>query len=341
MAKFTINFTANTIGKHFVGWRTYNDIALPFHNVEVVDVLAPGAHGADIEIDGNVYCAHSDIEYTGYIVAACELQDPDTLENTGIPDPSDDTNANGIPDGAFTWAETILEQTDPCIETDILCESVAIDSLIVVDDGTSGCSSGTFPLTFTEVSPGDEIIAATGTVTYLGGVVSSTNITAGGQYKVPPVVTALGVSCNSTPVFTAVMVASCPPLDLTPYDCASQNDLTDTPIYTINYGETVTICADDSTLGGLSDQFLATAVGNCHCQDCAGVTIDASGSASGSGKVSYQTCWDGSNLLGEVTLVTQVVDFGSITQLGCIIPDTIAIDQGTLDVDFIVTSGPC
>jgi len=344
MSKLQINFQANTVGEHFVGWRTYNDVALPFYNVAVVDVVGPVPVAADIKIEiaGNLYCAYDDIEYTGYIVAACELTDPQTLESTGIPNPVDDLNGDGIPNTAFTWTETALEQTDPCIETDILCESVPISGITIDDDGTSGCTNGTFALTFTEVTPGDELVPATGDVTIAGGIVTSVNLITPGQYKVAPIVDApLITGCSSVAAFTAVMVPRCPSLDLSPYDCASQNDLTETPDYIIDHGDTITICADNTTLGGLPNQFLATAVGNCHCQDCVKMTVDASGSASGVGKISYQTCWDGSNLLGDITLVTQEINFGSTTSLGCIIPDTLVIDQGTLDVPFTTSSVSC
>ena len=172
-------------------------------------------------------------------------------------------------------------------------------------------------------------------------IVVSTNITNPGQYKVAPVISATIPNCNSVPTFTAALAVRCTLLDLTPYDCASQNDLTETPDYIINHGDSIEICADITSLVGLPSEWFVTDIGNCHCQDCANVTVDASGSSSGTGKISYQTCWDGTNLLGDITLVTQQIGFGSTTQLGCIIPDTIIIDQGTLDVPFSITSVSC
>ena len=343
MSNFIINFQANTIGEHFVGWRTYNDVALPFHNIEVANIIAPVpvSTAVYIQIAGNLYCAYDGILYTGYVVAACELTDPDTLKNTGVPAPADDTNGNGIPDAAFTWIQTALEQPDPCTKTNILCESVPVSALIIDDNGTSICDNGIYNLVFTEATPGDQIILATGTATVVGGVVISTDVTDGGQYKAPPIVTTTIPNCNSVPTFTAVLVARCTSLNLTPYDCASQNDLTETPDYVVNHGDSIVLCADIASLAALPSEWFATDIGKCHCQDCASVTVDASGSASGVGKISYQTCWDGTNLLGDITLVTQRVDFGSTTQLGCIIPDTIIIFQGTLDVDFVTTSVTC
>jgi hypothetical protein len=343
MASLTINFQANTIGQHFVGWRTYNDVALPFYNVAVVNVVGPIPVAVDVQIEiaGNLYCAYDGIEYTGYIIAACELTDPQTLEDTGIPNPVDDLNGDGIPNAAFTWTETALEQADPCTKVNILCESVPISAITIGDDGTSICDDGVYNLVFTEVTPGDQIILATGTATAVGGIVVSTNVTNAGQYKVAPVITATIPNCNSVPTFTAVLVPRCTLLDLSSYDCASQNDLTETPVYTISHGDSVVTCADLASLAALPSEWFVTDMGNCHCENCASTTIDASLSSSGIGKISYQTCWDGTNLLGDITLVTQKIDFGSITQLGCIIPDTIIIDQGTLDIDFTITSVSC
>ena len=343
MSKFTVNFTANTTGDHIVAWRTYDDAPAEFHNIIVVPVTVPGAQAVDVEVEGNIYCANSNITYTGYIIAECQLNDSATLIATGIPTAADDTSLPlDIPDLATTWFLVVNQITDPCIETTITCESTVIDSVTIDDNGTSGCApDATYPLTITEVTPGDEIIAADIDVIVSGGIVTSVVINNAGQYKAAPDLTHSIPSCSSSAAFTAVM-ADCPSLDLTTFDCAAQNDLSDTPDYIMALGDVLTICADDTTLGGLASNFADAPVGNCHCQDCANVTVDASGSSSGTGaKITYQTCWDGSNVLGDITMVTQEVPFGSTIQLGCIIPETIVIDQGTLDVNFTTSSVAC
>ena len=330
MASFDINFNANTTGDHYIGYRTYNDPA-NMYTVITVTVATPGLQAVTIDVPGNLYCAHSDIEYSGYIIAACQDQI--------------DGNADGIPDLALTWTVTLLQQTDPCIKTDILCESVPIASITIDDNGTGSCApDGVYPLTITEVTPGDEIVAANIDVTVTGGVVVSYTINNPGQYKVAPNLTHAITGCSSPAAFTAVM-GSCPVLNLGNHDCQNQNDLTGIPDYTLDLGETARICADTSTLGSLASNFITTTVtdvsddGNCHCESCTNVTVEPTGATSGAGKVTYQTCWDESNPIGSaVLMVTQIVNWNNTINLGCIIEDTLVMDQGTLDQPIVVSA---
>ena len=324
MANFTINFQANTSGDHYIGWRTYND-APNTYNVITVNVVAPGIQSQQIEVVGNMYCANDDlgsqdIRYNGYVIAACMDQN--------------DGDGNGVPDLAIMWVVNMIQQIDPCIKTRITCDNVGIDSANAVILGT-GYAVGEV-ITVVEVTPGDEVIAAVLEVgSEAGGAIASITVITPGSYKAIPTLDLTGIG-DGNATATATLDATCPILDLSPYDCAAQTNLSDTPTYALPLTEYVDLCADDTTLGGLSAQFVDTVVtdvsgtGNCHCEPCNDVTVAVAGS-SGSGKITYQTCWDGSNGLGSTQMITQNVPFGSTVLLGCIIESTLKIDQGDLN----------
>jgi len=329
MATFTIGVKANTTGIHHVGYRTYNDPALTYTVIDV-DVPTPGNYSVIIPVPGNLYCADSDILYTGYVIAACRSQV--------------DGDGNGIPDLATTWSITLVQQTDPCIKTDILCESVAIAS-VTIDDIGAGCApDATYPLTITEATLGDEILPADIDVTISGGVVTGYVINDPGQYKAAPTLSHTIPGCGTPPAFTAVLEADCPSLLLSDYDCLTSVDLSETPDYIIAHNDSVVICADVSTLAGLATNFASSPVidvsplGNCHCEPCRTVTVAPTGATIGAGKVTYQTCWDGTNPYGTVVMVSQIINYDTVLNMGCIMVDTLVTDQGTLDQPIVITS---
>lgn len=422
MASFDINFQANTTGDHYVGWRTY-DMLPNTYNVETINVTIPGAQTVTIEVDGSLYCANSDIQYTGYVIAACMNQN--------------DGNADGIPDLALTWTIDMVQQIDPCIKTRITCDNVPLNTINITNKGDSYTSPPTVTVTAPDVVGG---VQAAGQAFLGNGVITTLFITNfGGQYEPignasttqtvdlirlgqvatdgtlgtvdvtfdivgnvasialntggsgyttadknapltfdysqlispgaptgPAIETQFIASCansfvdevnaitveqgsgyqtaptigftgggGSGAAATAVLETACSALDLSDYECGSQNDLSDIPIYTLDKDDYVDICADVTTLVGLPLSFEDSIVtdvsplGNCHCEPCTHVTITAGGT-SGKGKITYFTCWDGSNGLGDVSMVSQAVTAGESIDLGCIIESTLTIDNGNL-----------
>lgn len=324
MASFIVNFNANTTGIHHVGYRTYND---PANTYTVIDhnVVVTGAQMVEIPVPGNLYCADSDIEYDVYVIAAC-------MDQT-------DGNADGVPDLALTQTITLAQQTDPCILTEIECVAVAIDSVVIATAG-SGCTDGVYALGFS-APPGDEVEAAVGTVTITAGVAVSVNITNNGKYKTTPTVTDTTPGCGVQPTYTATLEATCPTLTLADYDCGTNADLSEDSEYDLAIGDTVELCVDVATLAGLPDNFESTQDTNCHCEACQNATVSVPGATTGVGKVTYQTCWDGNNPNGALVLVSQEVHWDDTIDLGCVIPETITMDDGTLDASISVSYGSC
>lgn len=327
MATLTINFQANTIGDHYIGWRTYNDPTPgdpTDFNVITFNVTSIGPQAVPIVVTGNLYCADDDITYYGYIIAACEDQT--------------DGNADGIPDLATTWTVVMLEQTDPCQKTNFMC-AVPIDEIKVTNAYSVTCApAGTYSLIITETNPGDEITQAIATCDItVGGAVNNIVLIDPGLYLAAPTVTfnPLDFSCPPTdPIFAAIMIASdCAPLDISTYSCAGHNELdTSVPIYDLGMGESVEFCADPTTLGGLPAEMVATATGNCHCDECKHVTISCPTATVGVGKISYQTCWSPlNNGYTAIYMLTRILNWNDTIDLGCILPDTLVIDIGTID----------
>ena len=332
MASFRINFQAQTTGDHYIGYRTYND---PPNTYTVLTVNITGAvpqlAHVDIPVPGNLYCAYDDIVYTGYLIAACQ--------------PQTDGNGDGIPDLATQWTVTMAEQTDPCINTTILCEATPIATVTLPNGITSCTPDGTYTLDVTEVTPGDEVAAANITITVVAGqpVPGSINIIDPGRYKAVPVVSLpVGVTgCSPDPVFT-VTLEDCPTIDLLDYICAAHTELSGNTEVTLAVGESTALCADVATLGGLPAGYTSEEFGGCHCKPCANVVVTTSGGATGYVDVSYHVCWDGSNPIGSgLTYVTRRVTAGTTVDLGCVIPDDITLDESNLVGTTILSQTPC
>lgn len=331
MASFRINFQAQTTGDHYIGYRTYND---PPNTYTVLTVNITGAvpqlAHVDIPVPGNLYCAYDGIAYTGYIIAACEDQT--------------DADMDGIPDVAIQWTVNLLQQTDPCVHTNIRCDQSSISD-ITWTGGTSGCTpAGSYALIITETNPGDEIIPASATVTVDGGgVITEIIILDSGNYKAAPTVTLPPAisGCSPAVVLTAVM-ANCVDIDLLDFICAAHTELSGDTIYGLSLGEDLDICADISTLGGLPPAYLATPGDNCHCKDCVRARITTGGLPASYITISYQRCWD--DATNSVTLITRTIAGGTLSvDLGCIIDGTLHIDDSTLSTPgaYTVLYSPC
>ena len=317
MASFRINFQAQTTGDHYIGYRTYND---PLNTYTVLTVNITGAvpqlAHVDIPVPGNLYCAYDGIAYTGYIIAACEDQT--------------DANMDGIPDVAIQWTVNLLQQTDPCVKTNILCEASPILT-INWTGATSGCTpvGGPYPVVFTEVTPGDEVQPASAEAFVDAGGALIVNIIDYGLYKAAPVVTIPAISgCSPALVITVVMDV-CSEIDLTDYICAGHTELSGDTLYELPLGTDLELCADTTTLSGLPVGYLATSGDNCHCVSCENVHLKISGT--GFITVSYQRCWDDDTF--PTTLITRVINapqLGAGFDLGCIVLDTLHMDASTL-----------
>ncbi len=326
MADFTINFQANTSGDHYVGYRTY-DSAPSTYTIITVNVVTPGPQTVDINIPGSLYCADLGIRYTGYIIAACQVQD-------------DLSPVDGIPDLAIQWTVDLLQQTDPCTFTTITCESVPIQT-ITITDAAGSCTDGTYPLAFAEVTPGDEVLPADIDVTVTGGIVVSYVINDPGLYKAAPVVTSPSVpSCGSDPAYVANM-GFCPVLDLSAFVCAENQIISGSDEYVLALGDDLELCTDSSTLAGLPTGYAETGTDGCKCQGCNNVTVDVT-SFTGTGTISFQACWDDSHPLynGE-ELITQEIVGGNLYDLNCILEDTLYIDEGSLTGSPVIVSTAC
>lgn len=317
MASFRINFQAQTTGDHYIGYRTYND---PPNTYTVLTVNITGAvpqlAHVDIPVPGNLYCAYDGIAYTGYIIAACEDQT--------------DADMDGIPDVAMQWTVNLLQQTDPCVKTTILCEAVGIDSITYTPGVTSCYPDGTYQFDIAETNPGDEIVPAIIEIYVVSGAFAGMNFINPGLYKAAPIITLppLVSGCTPSPVFTAIM-DDCPQIDLTDYICAGHSELSGDTIYDVDLGESIILCVDVTTLGGLPVGYLATPGDNCHCVSCENVHLKISGT--GFITVSYQRCWDDDNF--PTTLMTRVINapqLGAGFDLGCIVLDTLHMDASTL-----------
>ena len=316
MASFRINFQAQTTGDHYIGYRTYND---PPNTYTVLTVNITGAvpqlAHVDIPVPGNLYCAYDGIAYTGYIIAACEDQT--------------DADMDGIPDVAIQWTVNLLQQTDPCVKTTILCEAVGIDN-VTYTPGVTGCTpDGVYTFVITETNQGDEVSPANITVDVVSGAFAGITILDPGLYKAAPVITLppLVSGCAPSPVFTAIM-DDCLQIDLTDYICAGHSELSGDTIYDVDLGESIILCVDVTTLGGLPAGYTATQTDNCHCENCLRATLDVTGS-SGYVTISYQRCWDSDT--EPIELITRVVNFNtSGVDLGCVVGGTVHIEDSTL-----------
>lgn len=322
MATLTINFQATTTGVHHIGYRSALDPANTYTVLDV-DVIVPGAQAVDIDVSHNMYCADQGMGYHYYVIAACQDQT--------------DSNADGVPDIALTDTVQLQQQVDPCIEHVFTCQYVPIASVNIDTAGVT-CNDGTYTL---DIAGGGELEAANIEVVVSGNVATSINIIDPGKYQSAPTLTIpAAASCGTDPTFTATL-GNCPLLDLRDYICGQNSDLSAVPEYTLTQGEIVRFYANEAAVAGLPDNFTESGSDYAHCQPCSKGTVTVPGATAGQGKISYQTCWDGTNAAGDIVLVTRVVNFGDTIDLGCILPDSFISDQGTLDAAINLSTVGC
>lgn len=324
MANFTVNFTANTLGDHYI---CYREIALGgAFTCTTENVTATGPMSVVINVPFNLYCDTARLE--GYIIAACENQD--------------DLNTDGFPDASTTFTVTMNEQTDPCPLWNIECTTVGVAGILKTGGGT-GYTDGTYPLQFTD---GTATTPVTGTITVTSGVVISPVITDGGAYTVAPTTVDVSVITDpggAVPPTFSIAMAACDIIDTRDYDCQGDSGIpAPQPLVQLQLNESVEICADPTTLVGLDSQFTATdTTDTCHCIDCQQLQItNATGKTI---EVYYQTCWENNDVNGYGPIVTNqvfVID-GVVDQvIDCVIPDTVQINSfGSAGVT--VTFVPC
>lgn len=151
----------------------------------------------------------------------------------------------------------------------------------------------------------------------------------GSGYQVEPDITFGPVVPATIPIETTTTLEPCTSLDLTAYDCGTVNNIIGTPDYVLALGASLDLCSSAVDIASLPAEFTTNDNGNCHCKECKNVTINTSGTGLGTGRVSYQTCWDGSNgSYAAFVLVTNTLNGGTgITDLGCIIPDTLIVED--------------
>ncbi len=339
MATLTINFTANTTGVHTVYWRNYQDTVNTYPNSLAVTVTVPGVQSVDIPIQENLYCTYDGVEYEGYIIADCMAATPTT---------------NGIPDSVLTagstFTATAAQQPDPCEFVGLKCESVGISEIEVTDGGSGYAGTETLVIGAPDLPGG---IQATGTVTFNGTQVDSITITnPGSGYTGTPSV-GLSSASEGDPAQFNVIMEDCPVVDLTSTVCNGVNNINETPEYILPLNGQINYCVDrtsfDDLLAARNElaeadplhPYDALGINGCHCIPCQQVTINANAASSGSGKVSYQTCYDGQGGNGSIVMITRAIEFGQSYDLGCINSSSVYLDQGDLDALALVESTAC
>lgn len=303
MASFTLDFNANTVGDHYIGYRTYND-APNTYTVETINVAVPGPQSIEIQVPGNLYCGQ--IDYDGYIIAACQDQT--------------DSNTNGIPDAAVIFNVVLNKQTDPCVYTEIKCDNAPISSVLITNGGSGFFVGGS--VSVTEANVGDELVPAIleiATVDF-SGAITGVAIIDPGSYKSTPILSA------GAAVLEAQML-DCPLLDLRDYDCNGDNaNPSDDPIFSLALEEALELCTDVSTLAGLDPRFLATTDTQCHCRECERYSIENTSGASL--YVTAQTCWDKSHPSStEIVTYTYTIPAGQIVDIGCMMKGTVVLEE--------------
>ena len=328
MATLRINFQANTTGNHIVGYReNYFDLPNTYNTV-ILNILTPGPAFVDIIIPGSLYCG--ELSYSGYIIAECQNQT--------------DSNGDGIPDAAVTWSQNIPQQIDPCIETNIICDSVGILTIDILEPGENYTPGDVIPVV--EATIGDQVSPAIITVLTVngGGGITSVSITNAGLYKATPLLNAAGVSGwpGVTPAQLVVTaMANCPALDIENFVCATiitngiKPEWESSPL-----GSIYTLCADiEEVTDTLGIQFRAEEVSNCKCRGCELLTLDASAAATGGCTISYNTCWDRD--AGEVLNIVQVNPGDVFTNIACVIPETVQVLANDLDTPLVISYTNC
>jgi hypothetical protein len=308
MASFTVNFSANTTGDHYICYRTQGAApATPFI-CTTENVTATGANSVVIEIPDNIYC--DVFTFEGYIIAACE--------------PQTDTTGNGFPDAAVTFSVSFPQVPDPCPLYEIECSVVAVNRIILITNPGSGYTIGD-PVVFTTANPADTIIAATGEVGNVdgtGGITSVTVLTFG-EYTAVPTPTAGGSGIN------AVLGASldpCNSLLLSTISCNNPAQGPVIPFASLSLGESLSICADTAAISSLDSQYTATDVsatrgGTCNCQTCE--QCEVSNTSGKTLNYSYQTCWDESPQSGAIIVYAAQIADGATVNIGCVIKPTV------------------
>lgn len=328
MSTFTINFNAQFPGQHIIGYRTYNTPANTYLTV-TQDVTAIGDVSVEIQVPGNLYCAHAGITYDYYVLARC-------LNETLT-----DTNLDGVPDFAVTDSITIAQETDPCNVNVIECIAAPISTVTITDNGTSLCTDGTYNVVVT-AAPGTELSPADITVTVSGGLITSYTINDGGLYTTNPTLSVTIPNCSTSPTLTCVLGTS--PLTL---DTLVYGEITIYDGYGVTHdmeiGDILTLSVNPAIAVTLGDAFDVTAysIENCHCNECAKITVDSTDASTGFGKLIYQTCWDQGDEDHALRTIVRKMNPDVILSLGCILNSTLNILEGTLDGNVTFTTALC
>lgn len=312
MANFTVNFTANTIGDHYI---CYREIAAGgAFTCTTENVTATGPVAVVIEVPFNLYCDEAQLE--GYIIAACENQD--------------DLNEDGFPDAATTFTVTMNQQIDPCPSYQIECTSVGVNA-VSSGGGASGWTDQSHPLAFTD---GIAITPATGIVSVASNVFTIV-ISDPGEYTTAP--TTLDLSAflatdptGVAPTFTVSML-TCDQLDLRDYDCNGDSGVASPlPLVSLELNQTINLCADPTAIAMLDSQFTAIlSDATCNCIDCQGLYVTNTTGETIS--VFYQTCWEGNDVNEYGPIVTHqvfVIDGQIDLFIDCVTPGTVVLDDG-------------
>ena len=348
MAQVVIDFVANTSGQHSVFYRTYKDAPGVYNSIDI-NVVNPGPQSVTIDIDDNLYCAYDGVVVDGFVYPECMDFQPTT---------------NGVPDSVLaagtTFTVTIPQQPDPCEYVTIECNNGGLDvdpstpqeSISIVDSG-AGYDDGNYALVFSAPDLPGGITPIGAVAMVLGGIDNIIIANGGSGYTSPPTVS-INYTGASTPTTVAILVANmaaCPFINIADARCAGLNEVDTETGDVVAFGDTLKFCADRTNLDALlvantryaevpnTHPNAAYNVNGCHCLECKNILLNKY-QLTGLGKVTYQTCW--SNPTDPIVMVTRAILPGTgLMDLGCIMRDTLNIDQGTLNALPSIVELPC
>ena len=331
MAQFNINFQGKIGQAYKIGYRTYDT---PINTYIIIDYTASanGLQTVPVSVPGSLYCAYDGIEYTGYVLPTC-LSDADT-------------NGDGIPDLASLWMVMLNHQIDECVKAEISCDwlSLNTDNVVILSAGATCAPDGDYPVLLATVNPADTIENGAITATVVGGSVTEITITNPGKYLVSPNLSIPTLTCGTTPALKAYLGPEGTTIDLQEFVCKGTFSLNGTDsLYAIPVGESIVIFSTMAKLGNLPAEYIPTGMTTAptaHCTECQSETIVVA-ATTGEGRILYQTCWDGSNSKGNVNLISDKLTAGVDLVFGCILDETVIIEQGTLDVVPTKTVSNC
>ena len=330
MASFTIKFTANLPDDYKIGWRSY--VGGPYETFTMT-ITEPGDYEYTVQIPGSLYCAYAGIEYEYWVIARCQGYTP--------------VDVNGKPEDAVVQNITIPYVEDPYQLLRIRYNAAPIGDFV----GNTYCAScdlpnGTYAATIT-AAPGTEVSPANILMQIIAGNCASITAIDPGLYTEPPVITfdpSLHYGSCSTPADLHIFMVDA---EVNLNTLSDGNFLTDgTATWQMKLGDEIVIVANYTTVIGYLNtnfpgMFTVTKEKGCHCCPCQAGTLELP-VGTGVGYLLYNQCWDletHARRLVKRTITEYLTE--SYVALGCIIAETVNIDNGSTSQPAEVTFLDC